>query len=147
MRFDKKTSGSFLETMPDRHNGQLSSRVVRTGFGLTYGPNRSYSALRIAGRKITFQVAGGLGPDCGCDTPQIYLGSPKAADSEAVPKKVLRAFRKTCEPAATISYTVTDRDVSNWSIEKQAYVITSGNYAVYVGSSSQDIHLTGSLTV
>jgi hypothetical protein len=97
MRFDKKTSGSFLETMPDRHNGQLSSRVVRTGFGLTYGPNRSYSALRIAGRKITFQVAGGLGPDCGCDTPQI--------------------------PTA-------DRDVSNWSIEKQAYVITPGVYDV-----------------
>lgn len=87
-----------------------------------------YSNLKIDGRAISFDITG-----TGCDTPQVYIGYPAAKTDPKVPKKVLRSFQKTCSGAAdtgatavTISYTLTDRDVSNWDLGKKAYTITRG---------------------
>lgn len=112
------------------------------GHGLTYGGGYKYSGLAISGRTISFTVAGS-----GCDTPQVYIGYPGAKTDATVPVKVLRSFQKTCEPTTSVSYTLTDRDVSNWDVEKKAYVVTRGTYTVYVGASSQDIRLNGTLVV
>jgi len=115
------------------------------GHGLTYGDGYTYSQLKTEGRTISFQVAG-----TGCDTPQVYIGYPTASSDPRVPKKVLRGFQKTCSTAATavtISHTLTDQDVSNWDLGKRVYVVTKGEYKVYVGSSSQDIRLTGTITI
>ena len=62
---------------------------------------------------------------------------------------MLRYFEKQCGAniGTTLSYTLTDRDVSNWDVEKKAFVVTKGAYKIYVGSSSQDIRLTGSITI
>ena len=49
--------------------------------------------------------------------------------------------------AGTVSYTVTDKDISNWDVVHKKWAITSGKFGVFVGSSSQDGRLTGSLTV
>ena len=113
----------------------------RTGHGLTYGGFK-YSGLKVSGRTISFTVKG-----TGCDTPQVCLSYPSAKTDPEVPAKVLRFFQKTCEAEATLSYTVSDQDVSNWDVDAKKWAVTKGTYAVAVGSSSQDIRLTASLVV
>ena len=124
------------------------------GHGLSYGAF-AYSDLRVDGRTISFRVraaavskrsSGGA-----CDTPQVYIGYPGAGESPSIPAKVLRHFEKTCfsaeGEAATISYALTDRDVSNWNVESKAWAITRGTYKVYVGASSKDIRLEGDILI
>jgi beta-glucosidase len=65
----------------------------------------------------------------------------------------MRYFEKVCatpggaDASQTVTYPLTDRDVSNWDIGTKTFTVTSGTYAVYVGASSQDIRLKGSLAV
>lgn len=125
------------------------------GFGLTYGPAFDYSKLSIDAEKrtISFQVARkGTGRLAGCETPQVYFGYPNN-DEPNVPTKVLRFFKKVCDNGdgdafqETLSYSVSDRDVSNWDVAAKQWAITKGKYTVSVGGSSRDIRLAGSLTV
>ena len=121
------------------------------GHGLSYG-NMSYSGLQVSGRTVSFSLSGS-----GCDTPQLYLSFPNAKTDPAVPAKVLRYFKKVCSASqqqqrgatttTALSFTLTDRDVSNWDVATEKWVVTKGAFGVSVGSSSQDIRLTGSLTV
>lgn len=75
------------------------------------------------------------------------MGYPGAGNNPKIPAKVLRSFSKACSATTTVTYTVTDRDVSNWDVNSKTWKVTSGKYVVSVGASSQDIRLTGSLTV
>ena len=105
-----------------------------------------YSNLKVSGRTVSFTVQG-----TGCDTPQVYISYPTAATDPTVPAKVLRYFQKVCATSAdaptTISYTLTDRDVSNWDVVDKKWKLTFGTYGVSVGTSSQSISLTGSFKV
>ena len=100
---------------------------------------------------ISFQVT----TTGGCDTPQVYIGYPGAATDPKVPAKVLRGFQKIChpkvldsrQPMTPLSFTLTDRDVSEWDTEAKAWQVVPGKFMVFVGTSSQDIRLTGSLDV
>ena len=114
------------------------------GAGLSYGAF-AYSALAVAGRVISFTLTRTAGT--GCDTPQLYLGSPAAAGDATVPLKVLAGFQKVCGVSATVSYTVSDRAVSTWDVASSSWVIVPGVYAVSIGASSADIRLTGSITI
>ena len=91
------------------------------------------------------------GKVAGSEVPQLYLSYPAAATDPAVPAKVLRYFKKFCasaaESEAAMSFVLTDRDVSNWDLDAKQWKVTKGAFKVSVGSSSQDIHLTGSVTV
>ncbi len=77
----------------------------------------------------------------------MYLGFPEAA---AEPPKLLRGFEKVYDLApgasATVTFTVAVPEVQVWDTVSGSWVITPGTYSVYVGSSSRDIRLTGSLT-
>lgn len=55
------------------------------GHGLTYGAF-AYSNLAVNGRVVSFTVTRTSG--AGCDTAQLYLGSPSAATDPTVPLKV-----------------------------------------------------------
>ena len=116
------------------------------GHGLSYG-TFAFSDLAIKGRTISFKLTAASQSAGACETPQIYIGYPNADASAEIPVKVLRHFKKTCSSAATISYTLTDRDVSNWDVESKAWRITRGTYKVFVGKSSQDIQLEGTVTI
>ena len=59
----------------------------------------------------------------------------------------MRFFKKVCQPSAKLSYTVTDRDVSNWDVAAKRWKVTPGTYTVHVGASSQDIRLSGTMAV
>ena len=85
------------------------------------------------------------------DTAAVAMGEelvyPAAATDPKVPVKVLRGFKKSCEKSTSASFTLTDLDVSNWDIAGKAFKETKGTYQVFVGRSSQDIVLTGTMTV
>lgn len=126
----------------DKHNVKPAFPF---GHGLTYGA-MTLSNLQVIGRTVSFSVQG-----TGCDTPQVYISYPTAMTDAAVPVKVMRYFKKVCasttEASTTVSYTFTDQDVSNWDLTNKKWVVTTGKYGVSVGTSSQDITLTGSFTV
>ncbi|KKA26832.1 hypothetical protein TD95_000775 [Thielaviopsis punctulata] len=80
----------------------------------------------------------------GDEVPQLYvnLGSPDE------PPKVLRGFdRLTIKPGqcATFKAQLTRRDLSIWDVAQQDWVIENTAKTVYIGSSSRNLHLTGSL--
>ena len=102
----------------------------------------------MAGRAISFTVARAKGSAANsCDTPQVYFSYPAAATDPRVPAKVLRHFEKVCGDSQVVTYTFSDRDVSNWSVAAQEWAVTSGTFGVSVGSSSQDIRLKGSFVM
>lgn len=115
------------------------------GHGLTYGAF-TYSNLAIAGRVVSFKVTRTSGT-AGCDTPQLYLGAPGAASDPTMPLKVMKHFQKVCDAAATLTFTISDSDVSIWDVQAAAWKVVPGSYAVSIGSSSADIRLTGTLVV
>jgi beta-glucosidase len=125
----------------DKHNVKPAFPF---GHGLTYG-NFTYGGLKADGRKLSFTVTRSSGT--GCDTPQVYISYPSASTDPAVPTKVLRHFKKTCDASMTVEYEFTDADVSNWDANDKMFKVTAGNYEISVGSSSQDIRLTGSMQV
>lgn len=75
---------------------------------------------------------------------QLYLGIPGA------PAKQLRGFEKSTLEAGqnkTIEFELTRRDLSVWDTARQSWVLQKGLYMFYVGASSRDIRLNGSLVV
>ena len=115
------------------------------GFGLSYG-TFAYSDLAVKGRAVSFTVERTFG--YGCDTPQLYVSYPGAAADPAKPNKVLRYFEKTCEVKTAVSYTLTDRDVSQWDITLKKWVVTKGTFGVYVAQASQGgASLSGVVTI
>ncbi|KAM5344285.1 hypothetical protein ACJ41O_012822 [Fusarium nematophilum] len=77
----------------------------------------------------------------GAAVPQLYvsLGGPDE------PARVLRGFERiVLDPgaSATFSATLNRRDLSNWDVSSQNWVITEHEKIVYVGSSSRDLPLS-----
>lgn len=108
------------------------------GFGLSYGSFK-YSGLAVAGRTISMVVERDPADPrtAGCDTAQFYFSFPAADTDSAVPTKVLRYFEKVCVDNATVSFTYTDRDVSNWDVESKQWVVTTGKFVVWGLQASQ----------
>ncbi|KAF5855319.1 hypothetical protein ETB97_009453 [Aspergillus alliaceus] len=77
------------------------------------------------------------------EIPQLYVGIPGA------PIKQLRGFEKIPlhpKEGKSVSFPLTRRDLSLWDTKSQSWYLERGEYKLYVGSSSRDIRLTGSLT-
>ncbi|KAB8229655.1 fibronectin type III-like domain-containing protein [Aspergillus alliaceus] len=76
------------------------------------------------------------------EVPQLHMGIPGA------PAEQLRGFTKIpLEPDETksVHFPLTRHDLSRWDTELQSCYLQRGEYKVYVGSSSRDIRLTGTL--
>jgi len=115
------------------------------GHGLSY-TTFLYSNLQITGLIVSFDVKN-TGMRAGQEVAQLYLGFPSSAGE---PPKSLKAFQKTTFAAgATVSvkFTLSDADVSVWDATTHAWKVVSGTFNVYIGSSSRDIRLTGSMMV
>ena len=75
------------------------------------------------------------------------IGHPASAGE---PPKQLKGFTKlniATGGNAAASFKVAAADLTIWDVPSQAWVLVAGSYNVYVGSSSADIRLTGTLTV
>lgn len=81
------------------------------------------------------------------EVAQLYVGIPSTEDAET-PARQLRGFEKVfVEPGETesVSFPLTRRDLSVWDVTAQQWRLRSGMYDIYVGSSSRDLPLEGSL--
>ncbi|MGW2228245.1 beta-glucosidase [Streptomyces formicae] len=117
------------------------------GHGLSY-TEFGYSGLSVrragTGYEVSFAVTN-RGHREGAEVPQVYVGPPRHADVE-LPLKTLAAFeRVSLRPGRSrrVTLRVAERQLSYWDTGRGRWVRPEGRRAVYVGSSSRDIRLTG----
>lgn len=130
------------------------------GYGLSYTSFR-YSSLSIKpsvllfkskcdGDKLWQPVAkvsatiANSGPVSGQEVTQLYVAIPNS------PPKQLRGFYKvqlSPQKSETVHFELTRRDLSVWDVVSQAWVIQEGEYKIFVGASSRDVRLQGTLRV
>ncbi|RYP04174.1 hypothetical protein DL764_004625 [Monosporascus ibericus] len=82
----------------------------------------------------------------GKEVAQLYVGIP----GESTPAKQLRGFEKPLIPVgetANVRFELTRRDLSVWDVEAQKWLLQKGCYHVFVGRSSRDLPLRGTLTI
>ncbi|KAI1380973.1 glycoside hydrolase family 3 protein [Hypoxylon crocopeplum] len=80
----------------------------------------------------------------GAEVAQLYIGIPNA------PAKQLRGFEKpflNTTQSATATFLLTRRDLSVWDVVAQRWLLQPGDYGVFVGASSRDLPLQGTLTI
>jgi beta-glucosidase len=123
------------------------------GFGLSYTEFR-YSDLTLTPGAIapdgTVRVSckvSNTGPVAGAEVVQLYIHDPLA--SVVRPVLELKGFRRVVlEPgvSATISFDLGPKELSLFDRDMKE-VVEPGDFQVYIGSSSRDIRLKGTLTV
>ncbi|KAI1778099.1 glycoside hydrolase family 3 protein [Hypoxylon cercidicola] len=82
----------------------------------------------------------------GAEVAQLYVAIP----GEEVPARQLRGFAKPFVNAsneAVVSFDLTRRDLSIWDVDAQMWRLQTGDYGVFVGGSSRDLPLQGTLTI
>ncbi|KAH0499793.1 hypothetical protein TgHK011_006960 [Trichoderma gracile] len=129
------------------------------GYGLSYTVF-DYSALSIrkakglrqsrcsndlwqAAAQVTASITNS-GDMSGSEVAQLYLAIPDS------PPKQLRGFSKLLlrpHESGTVHFGLTKRDLSVWDVVSQSWVIQEGEYKVFVGASSRDIRLSGTLHI
>jgi beta-glucosidase len=121
------------------------------GYGLSY-TRFAYSGLKAApgrgGVDVTFTVSN-IGPVKGAEAPQVYIGAPAKA-AVPMPPKALAGFDKielAPGQAKTVTIHVPGRQFAYWSVERKAWVAADSVRPVYVGASSRDIRLSGTVAV
>lgn len=118
------------------------------GFGLSF-TTFSYSQLSISSlgssKQISFKITN-TGAFNGTEIPQLYLGYPSGAGE---PPRVFRGFDEVpvaVGQTATVTMTLTMRDMSIWDSTTQTYIKPAGTFIVYVGAALQDLRLTGTFS-
>jgi len=80
----------------------------------------------------------------GQEVVQLYIGIPAAG----TPVRQLRGFVKESIDAggvASVHFDIMRRDLSVWDVTAQEWRLTPGTYQIYVGASSRDLRLNGTL--
>jgi beta-glucosidase len=80
----------------------------------------------------------------GQEVVQLYIGTPAAG----TPVRQLRGFVKESIDAggvASVHFDIMRRDLSVWDVTAQEWRLTPGTYQIYVGASSRDLRLNGTL--
>jgi beta-glucosidase len=78
------------------------------------------------------------------EVAQLYINIPGG------PVRQLRGFDKVeIAPgeSETVKFTLLRRDLSDWNVAEQAWVLQQGKYPVWVGASSRNLPLSGELTI
>jgi beta-glucosidase len=127
------------------------------GHGLSY-TNFVYSQLQLVpettdgtkNAQVRFTVTN-TGARTGAEIAQVYLGLPASTDEP--PKRLVGWAKVELEPGETKEVSVTldpnaaSHPLSYWNVTTNGWEIARGDYQVYVGTSSRDIRLTGTLHV
>ncbi|KAJ5573564.1 CAZyme family GH3 [Penicillium hispanicum] len=156
---DDFTEGLFIDYRHFDENG-IKPRY-EFGYGLSYTtfkytnmtvnvattPGPSVGTVVPGGPEDLFKAVGTIttsiqntGSVAGAEVAQLYIGLPDSAPS--TPPRQLRGFQKLSlqpQQSGTVSFTLTRRDLSYWDVQAQKWVVPSGNFRVYVGSSSRSI--------
>ena len=114
------------------------------GFGLSY-TTFEYSNLEVTKRGVSFDLKN-TGNLKGKEVAQLYVG---LVESQIIrPVKELKGFAKVeLEPGETkrVRIDFDDKTFRYFNTKTEKWEIEGGVYDVYVGSSSADIHLTGTI--
>ena len=127
------------------------------GYGLSY-TSFAYDQLHVEPEtsdgtravQVRFTVTN-TGARAGAEIAQVYLGLP--ASTGEPPKRLVGWAKVEVEPGETKEVSValdpnaSSRPLSYWNVNTNGWEIASGDFQVYVGASSRDIRLTGSLRV
>jgi len=127
------------------------------GYGLSY-TNFSFSGLQVtpalADGSQSIQVSFDLrntGARDGAEVAEVYLGFPASAGEP--PKRLVGWAKVELAPGKTERVTVNldpksaSHPLSFWNVDVDHWDIANGVYTVYVGDSSADIRLTGTLHI
>jgi beta-glucosidase len=124
-----------IELLPGVSTSELppTSQIVEGGIPTLWDVvAQVYATVSNTGSVIATEVA------------QLYVAIPGG------PVKQLRGFSKVGIPAGgnvTVEFDLLRRDLSEWDVVQQSWVLQQDNYSIYVGSSSRDLPLTGTLTI
>jgi beta-glucosidase len=123
------------------------------GFGLTYSSFEYGADLNIHGRRVSIKVSNS-GTVKTEEVVQLYLKFPasciKSAAAGTSPVKELRGFDKVLiapGQTATVTFDLTDRDVSVWDVDAHAWQVCKGDLSIAVGSSVEHIHARGTISI
>jgi beta-glucosidase len=121
-----------------------------------FGHGLSYTQFRYSDLQLTVDAGGGgqatctvrnMGPMAGAEVVQLYVG--KRDSRLPRPPRELKGFRKVWLEAGEsteVSIPVDWRRLSYYDVETRNWVCEQGAYELYIGSSSRDIRLEGSIT-
>jgi beta-glucosidase len=155
-----KTVGQIPYNFPTKPNAQWEGEKTRVngalyffGHGLSY-TTFEYSNLRITplkqriGGKITvsFDVRNNGAPE-GDEVVQLYTRD--LVSSVTTYEKNLRGFERvhlSPREVKTVSFVLTDADLALWD-RQMRFVVEPGSFRVMIGSSSEDIRLSGEFEV
>lgn len=121
--------------LPGVNIGPYPTGDIREG-----GPQDLWDVVATVSATVT-----NTGTVAGQDVAQLYLGIPGAA----APRQ-LRGFAKpnlNASQAVTVSFDLTRRDLSVWDVVAQKWLLQKGSYGVFVGRSSRDLKLNGTLVI
>ncbi|EWC44403.1 putative beta-glucosidase L [Drechslerella stenobrocha 248] len=82
----------------------------------------------------------------GAEVAQLYIGLPSTAP--ATPPKQLRGFQKlnlAATASGTVTFVLKRKDLAYWDVARQLWVVPTGNFDIYIGASSRDIRLQGTM--
>jgi beta-glucosidase len=116
------------------------------GHGLSY-TTFSYDDLQVSGREISCTVTN-TGDREGAEVVQLYVGDPHAR--VARPPRELKGFSKvSLAPGASrrVTFTLTDRDLSYWSVAFGGWLLEPGEFRIEIGASSRDIRLATTIHI
>jgi beta-glucosidase len=94
--------------------------------------------------KVSFTVKN-TGKVAGSEVAQLYI-SPPAATNE--PPNVLRGFEKlklNAGESKSVEIVLSRYDLSIWDVERQGWAKMKGTVGVWVGASSRDQRLNGTI--
>jgi beta-glucosidase len=123
------------------------------GYGLSYTQFK-YSDLKVEkpstdGMVKVSVVVKNVGKVAGKEAAQLYLAAPTTSLEKPVYE--LKAFSKTAllQPgkSETLTFTLTNKELSSFVAEKSAWIADAGEYTVKIGTSCLDIRLEKKFTL
>jgi beta-glucosidase len=121
------------------------------GHGLSYTTFR-YSGLTTKaggdGVDVGFALSN-TGKTAGAEVPQIYVGPPARQPVPMAPRQLSGFERVELAPGESrvVKVHIPRRQLSYWSVEAKGWRVATGRRLIFVGSSSRDTRLSGSIEV
>jgi beta-glucosidase len=136
--------GIFVGYRGYEHNG--TKPLFPFGYGLSYTTFK-YSNLKADEHEVSFEVTN-AGSRPGDAVPEIYI-SPEHSSVPRPPKELKGFSRVTLQPGETktVKIPLNPRSFAYYDVNGKQWRAEKGAYQVLVGSSSEQIELTGAITM
>lgn len=146
---DNSTSSSAdaSSTATDSSSSTATSTSSASTSTVTRVIPEGQTDLRDTAYTVSYTIEN-TGSSYGCEVSQLYLGFTTTTYGTQ-PKRVLRGFERTCLEAgatSTVSHTLVNEDVRVWSVWEDKWVEPDGDINYFIGASSRDLRVNGTLS-